>query len=163
VRETDLPSTASASAQAAPKLHITPGVASGALDSRHIYAALDLGTNNCRLLIARPEHRPRRRNNDFLRIIDAFSRIVRLGEGLGKAIPLTYWFEIIRRILMPPSMLQEISQGPSPTTLEAFGTFDVILLLLVSATLFFVMSVGLFRLMEFLARRSGKLDQTTAY
>lgn len=53
--------------------------------SRHTYAALDLGTNNCRLLIARPERRPRRRNSDFLRVIDAFSRIVRLGEGLGRA------------------------------------------------------------------------------
>src|SRR5262249_5563245 len=40
------------------------------------YAALDLGTNNCRLLIARP-------NGRHLRIIDAFSRIVRLGEGLA--------------------------------------------------------------------------------
>ncbi|MCX7899403.1 MAG: hypothetical protein N2444_04865, partial [Methylocystis sp.] len=51
----------------------------------HTYAALDLGTNNCRLLIARPDHRPRRRGADNLRIIDAFSRIVRLGEGLAKA------------------------------------------------------------------------------
>jgi exopolyphosphatase/guanosine-5'-triphosphate,3'-diphosphate pyrophosphatase len=51
----------------------------------HTYAALDLGTNNCRLLIARPERRPRRRNSDFLRVVDAFSRIVRLGEGLGRA------------------------------------------------------------------------------
>lgn len=50
----------------------------------HIYAALDLGTNNCRLLIAKPEHRPRRKA-DMLRIVDAFSRIVRLGEGLGRA------------------------------------------------------------------------------
>jgi len=41
-----------------------------------VYAALDLGTNNCRLLVARPEGR------DF-RVIDAFSRIVRLGEGLN--------------------------------------------------------------------------------
>jgi exopolyphosphatase / guanosine-5'-triphosphate,3'-diphosphate pyrophosphatase len=40
------------------------------------YGALDLGTNNCRLLIARPAP------NGF-RVIDAFSRIVRLGEGLG--------------------------------------------------------------------------------
>lgn len=40
------------------------------------YAALDLGTNNCRLLIAAPSGRN-------LRIIDAFSRIVRLGEGLA--------------------------------------------------------------------------------
>ncbi len=53
--------------------------------NRHTYAALDLGTNNCRLLVARPERRPRRRNADFLRVIDAFSRIVRLGEGLGRA------------------------------------------------------------------------------
>jgi exopolyphosphatase/guanosine-5'-triphosphate,3'-diphosphate pyrophosphatase len=40
------------------------------------YAALDLGTNNCRLLIAR-------RSGDGFRVIDAFSRIVRLGEGLA--------------------------------------------------------------------------------
>jgi exopolyphosphatase/guanosine-5'-triphosphate,3'-diphosphate pyrophosphatase len=42
----------------------------------HIYAALDLGTNNCRLLVARP-------TKGGFRVIDAFSRIVRLGEGLG--------------------------------------------------------------------------------
>ncbi len=41
----------------------------------HVYAALDLGTNNCRLLVAR-------RMPDGFRVIDAFSRIVRLGEGL---------------------------------------------------------------------------------
>jgi exopolyphosphatase/guanosine-5'-triphosphate,3'-diphosphate pyrophosphatase len=40
------------------------------------YAALDLGTNNCRLLVARPTHRG-------FRVIDAFSRIIRLGEGLS--------------------------------------------------------------------------------
>ncbi|MEL6919646.1 MAG: hypothetical protein AAFO77_01285, partial [Pseudomonadota bacterium] len=42
-----------------------------------LYAALDLGTNNCRLLIATPT-----RPGQF-RVVDAFSRIVRLGEGLG--------------------------------------------------------------------------------
>jgi exopolyphosphatase / guanosine-5'-triphosphate,3'-diphosphate pyrophosphatase len=40
------------------------------------YAALDLGTNNCRLLIARP-------TADGFRVIDAFSRIIRLGEGIA--------------------------------------------------------------------------------
>jgi exopolyphosphatase/guanosine-5'-triphosphate,3'-diphosphate pyrophosphatase len=40
------------------------------------YAALDLGTNNCRLLVARPSRR------NFL-VIDAFSRIIRLGEGVS--------------------------------------------------------------------------------
>ncbi|WP_244613430.1 Ppx/GppA phosphatase family protein [Methylosinus sp. Ce-a6] len=48
----------------------------------HVYAALDLGTNNCRLLIARPEQRSRRKT-ELLRVVDAFSRIVRLGEGMG--------------------------------------------------------------------------------
>ena len=44
-------------------------------EGRH-YAALDLGTNNCRLLIVRPQ------GEDFA-VVDAFSRIVRLGEGLA--------------------------------------------------------------------------------
>lgn len=43
---------------------------------RQAYAALDLGTNNCRLLIARPE-------GENFTVIDAFSRVVRLGEGLA--------------------------------------------------------------------------------
>jgi len=81
------------------------------------------------------------------------------GQALGKAIPLTYWFDIIRRILMPQSMLDLTAS----TTMESFGLGEVLLLLLVSATLFFFLSVGLFRLMEWLARRSGKLDMTTAY
>ncbi len=43
--------------------------------ARATYAALDLGTNNCRLLIARP-------SGDGFRVVDAFSRIIRLGEGV---------------------------------------------------------------------------------
>ena len=42
---------------------------------RPAYAALDLGTNNCRLLVARP-------TREGFRVIDAFSRIIRLGEGV---------------------------------------------------------------------------------
>lgn len=44
---------------------------------RQAYAAIDLGTNNCRLLIARPA------SANFV-VIDAFSRVVRLGEGLAQ-------------------------------------------------------------------------------
>jgi len=43
---------------------------------RDIYGALDLGTNNCRLLIARP-------SDGGFTVLDAFSRIVRLGHGLS--------------------------------------------------------------------------------
>ena len=42
-----------------------------------IYGALDLGSNNCRLLVAKPEA-------SGFRVIDAFSRIVRLGEGVAE-------------------------------------------------------------------------------
>src|ERR1700756_2079102 len=41
-----------------------------------VYAALDLGTNNCRLLIASP-------SGDGFRVVDSFSRIIRLGEGIA--------------------------------------------------------------------------------
>jgi len=44
--------------------------------ARSAYAALDLGTNNCRLLVARPVR-------EGFRVIDAFSRIIRLGEGMA--------------------------------------------------------------------------------
>lgn len=40
------------------------------------FAAIDLGTNNCRLLVARPQR-------SGFRVVDSFSRIVRLGEGLS--------------------------------------------------------------------------------
>src|SRR3989442_205099 len=41
-----------------------------------VYAALDLGTNNCRLLIACPA-------GEGFRVVDSFSRIIRLGEGIS--------------------------------------------------------------------------------
>jgi exopolyphosphatase/guanosine-5'-triphosphate,3'-diphosphate pyrophosphatase len=55
---------------------LSGGVMAAAVGRRDTYAALDLGTNNCRLLVAR-------RNGRSFRVIDAFSRIVRLGEGLA--------------------------------------------------------------------------------
>ncbi|OBZ92786.1 exopolyphosphatase [Pararhizobium polonicum] len=54
-----------------------PAFSHGLDQGSPLYAALDLGTNNCRLLIAQPT-----RPGQF-RVVDAFSRIVRLGEGLG--------------------------------------------------------------------------------
>jgi exopolyphosphatase/guanosine-5'-triphosphate,3'-diphosphate pyrophosphatase len=45
---------------------------------RRTYGAIDLGTNNCRLLVARP-------TDGGFTVIDAFSRIVRLGEGLSQS------------------------------------------------------------------------------
>jgi exopolyphosphatase/guanosine-5'-triphosphate,3'-diphosphate pyrophosphatase len=55
-----------------------------------VFAALDLGTNNCRLLIAQPSSRG-------FKVIDGFSRIVRLGEGVTSAGTLSE--EAIRRTI----------------------------------------------------------------
>jgi exopolyphosphatase/guanosine-5'-triphosphate,3'-diphosphate pyrophosphatase len=61
--------------QASPRKPAEPPPRDGAARGE-AYAALDLGTNNCRLLIARPSGR------DFT-VIDAFSRVVKLGEDLA--------------------------------------------------------------------------------
>ncbi len=61
---------------AANHLAARPGTGQGAGRWGHTYAAVDLGTNNCRLLIAKP-------TGSGFRVIDSFSRIVRLGEGVA--------------------------------------------------------------------------------
>jgi exopolyphosphatase / guanosine-5'-triphosphate,3'-diphosphate pyrophosphatase len=55
--------------------NVAPAIASNREEP--LFAALDLGTNNCRLLVAVPG-----RPGQF-KVIDAYSRIVRLGEGLA--------------------------------------------------------------------------------
>ena len=57
----------------------TPASGRAQPDEQPVFAALDLGTNNCRLLVAVPT-----RPGQF-RVVDAFSRIVRLGEGLSSS------------------------------------------------------------------------------
>ena len=52
------------------------GGETGLVPGSGVYAALDLGTNNCRLLIACP-------TDDGFRVVDSFSRIIRLGEGIS--------------------------------------------------------------------------------
>ncbi len=62
--------------------HVAPPLQGGDDSARDrpppVYGALDLGTNNCRLLLARPSRRG-------FRVVDAFSRIIRLGEGVSQS------------------------------------------------------------------------------
>src|SRR6201987_5160650 len=62
-----------AGATAAP---LASGAQPAQASPNEVYAALDLGTNNCRLLIACPY-------GDSFRVVDSFSRIIRLGEGVS--------------------------------------------------------------------------------
>ena len=58
-----------------PPAHDRQSQSASGRDGQVLYAALDLGTNNCRLMIATLQ-------NSQFKIVEAFSRIVRLGEGL---------------------------------------------------------------------------------
>lgn len=60
-----------------PRSNAKPRGPAKPFQNQQLYAALDLGTNNCRLLVARPT-----KHGQF-HVVDAFSRIVRLGEGLA--------------------------------------------------------------------------------
>jgi exopolyphosphatase/guanosine-5'-triphosphate,3'-diphosphate pyrophosphatase len=64
--------------------------------AEELYAALDLGTNNCRLLIARPVFL-QSTHAKTLKVIDSYSRIVRLGEGVSDTHQLSE--EAMRRTM----------------------------------------------------------------
>jgi exopolyphosphatase/guanosine-5'-triphosphate,3'-diphosphate pyrophosphatase len=66
----------------APPAQHPPERRHGSLPTRGTFAALDLGTNNCRLLIARRVPADSADGPGAFQVVDAFSRIVRLGEGL---------------------------------------------------------------------------------
>jgi exopolyphosphatase / guanosine-5'-triphosphate,3'-diphosphate pyrophosphatase len=58
------------------------GADTGAHVEEPVYAALDLGTNNCRLLVASPLQEGSR-TAPAIKVYDSFSRVVRLGEGVS--------------------------------------------------------------------------------
>ncbi|MBW8270542.1 Ppx/GppA family phosphatase [Caldovatus sp. SYSU G05006] len=75
---TSLPAAAAAPASARAGGPSRGAACGGAPGPAPLYAALDLGTNNCRLLIGAPGP------GGGFRVLDSFSRIVRLGEGLAR-------------------------------------------------------------------------------
>ncbi len=72
-------------------------------DPAELYAALDLGTNSCRMLIAQPK------GNQF-HVVDSFSKSVQLGLGLeasgrlSRAVDATHG---IRRLRFASSKLEK--------------------------------------------------------
>jgi exopolyphosphatase/guanosine-5'-triphosphate,3'-diphosphate pyrophosphatase len=77
------------------------------------FAALDLGTNNCRLLIAAPTARG-------FRIVDAYSRIVRLGEGLSQSGRLSE--AAMERALVALRVCADKVRRHEPVRLRAIAT-----------------------------------------
>src|ERR1700748_3215212 len=78
-----------------------------------VYAALDLGTNNCRLLIACP-------TGDSFRVIDSFSRIIRLGEGVSATGCISE--SAIDRALSALSICRDKIEGKRASRLRMIAT-----------------------------------------
>lgn len=98
--------------ETAPRAHARSAADDARLEAP-LYAALDLGTNNCRLLIAR-------RARGGFRIIEAFSRIVRLGEGLSQTGELSP--AAMDRALSALAICAERIQRRKVTRLRAVAT-----------------------------------------
>jgi len=79
------------------------------------------------------------------------------GQAIGQFIPITYWLEIVRRAVLPGMNISAVSG------LQAYSEGEIFLMLLVSSAAFLVISVGIFRYADRLARKKGKLDMTTTY
>ncbi len=91
----------------------------------------------------------------FCGVLFPISGLPDWGQAISRAIPLTYWFDIMRRILTPASDIN--------TTLNAFDNVTILALLLVSSLIFFGLSVLIFKAGEYAARKAGKIDMTTSY
>lgn len=79
-------------------------------------------------------------------------------QDVGKLIPLTYWFDLSRRLLLPQSLMASV-----PTGLSGFDNTTILAFLAISSAVFFALSLGVFKLGEYLARKAGKIDMTTSY
>jgi ABC-2 type transport system permease protein len=79
-------------------------------------------------------------------------------QDVGKVIPLTYWFDLSRRLLLPAAELGGIQTG-----LGGFSDLTILAFLAISSVAFFGLSIAVFKAGEYLARKAGKIDMTTSY
>jgi len=85
-------------------------------------------------------------------------------QTISKFLPVTYWMEVVRRAVVPEAMDGlAASSGYDVTGMGGMSDLTLMALLLVSAGVFFIMSIGVFRVADNIARKQGKVDWTTAY
>ncbi|MDH3364671.1 MAG: ABC transporter permease [Thermoplasmata archaeon] len=85
-------------------------------------------------------------------------------QSVSRILPVTYWMEAIRRAIEPGAMRELAdTSGFDVTGMGGISDLTMMLYLLVSVGAFFVMSIGVFRVADYIARKKGKVDWTTAY
>ncbi len=80
-------------------------------------------------------------------------------QSISRVLPVTYWMEALRRGLEP----RVVSGLGSATGLSGMNDWLLMLVLLLSAVAFLIISVGIFKLADWTARKKGKIDWTTTY
>ncbi len=78
------------------------------------------------------------------------------GQYISRAIPLTYWFEALRRVLAPETL-------QIPTSLTQIDTGLLMLILLASTIVLVLVSYFIFKGADYLARKKGVIDTITSY
>lgn len=75
-------------------------------------------------------------------------------QYLSKALPLTYWLELVRRSVLGKSL---------SSTLSGFSNFELIAIMAVTTLALALFSHYIYRSIEHIARKYGKIDQLTNY
>ena len=85
-------------------------------------------------------------------------------QSISRVLPVTYWMEVSRRALEPGVMTElAATSGYDVTGMSDMSNAVLMALLLVSAVIFYFLSIGVFRVADHMARKKGKVDWTTAY
>lgn len=93
----------------------------------------------------------------FCGAVFPFTVLPQWGQAIGLSIPITYWLEEIRRSLYPGSGIEQLSG------LEGYSDLSILAFLVVSTLVFLIISFGIFRYADHLARKKGKIDMSTSY
>ncbi|MHA2610111.1 MAG: ABC transporter permease [bacterium JZ-2024 1] len=75
-------------------------------------------------------------------------------QPVAAIIPFSHWLELLRRQLLPTSVSHFFS---------SYSDFQILLILSGSCALFWAVSLALFRLFDYIARKNGLVDRTTAW
>jgi ABC-2 type transport system permease protein len=75
-------------------------------------------------------------------------------QYLSKVLPLTYWLELVRRAVLGKSL---------SSTLSGFSNLELIGIMAVTTLALALFSHWIYRSIEYIARKHGKIDQLTNY
>jgi len=93
----------------------------------------------------------------FCGVVFPITALPSWGQSIAMLVPITYWLEVVRRAVQPNLGIGTISG------LSGYSNSEIFLLLIVSGIMFLVISLGIFRYADYLARKKGKLDMSTTY